>query len=73
MFVYYRAPTWKVVRYYCIIAILQEMLLDVRVSLRSYRKGCLMLMYHSDPSGKVVRCSCIIVILQERLLDVRVS
>ena len=59
MFVNHSAATGKAAGYSCIIALLQERLLDVSVSLSSYRK--------------VVRCSCIIALLQGRLLDISVS
>ena len=40
MFVNHSAPTGKAAGYSCIIALLQERLLDVSVSLRSYKEGC---------------------------------
>ena len=40
MFVYHSDPTGKVTGCSCIIALLHERLLDVSVSLRSYKEGC---------------------------------
>ena len=40
MFVNHSAPTGKVAECSCIIALLHERLLDVRVSLLSYKEGC---------------------------------
>ena len=71
MFVYLSAPSGNIAGCWCIIALLHERLLDVRVSLRSYKEGCWMFVYYSAPTGKVVRCSCIITLLRERLLYVR--
>ena len=40
MFVHLNASKGKVIRCSCIIGLLKERLLDVRVSKRSYREGC---------------------------------